>query len=60
MEIGGNGSAASDFNICAGQLSLHSDGLRAELQAFDPPQRADIFLYSTGSRPNLGPFKPPI
>jgi hypothetical protein len=48
-----------NFNY-AGQLSRYCDGLRAGRQGFDPPQRAEVFLCSTASRPALGPSQPPI
>jgi hypothetical protein len=41
-----------------GQLSLHSDGLRAGQPGFDCRQGQEIFLYSTASRLALGPTQP--
>jgi hypothetical protein len=40
--------------------SLYFDGPRAERPWLDIRQRQEIFLYSTASRPALGPTKPSI
>jgi hypothetical protein len=38
---------------------IGSDGLRAGRQGFDSRQGQEIFLFSTASRPALGPTQPP-
>jgi hypothetical protein len=38
----------------------YSDEVRDGRPGFDSRQRQDIFLYSTASRPSLGPTQPPI
>jgi hypothetical protein len=41
-----------------GQLSRYSDGLRAGLPRFDSWQAQEICLFSTASRPAVGPAQP--
>jgi hypothetical protein len=43
----------------SGQLSRYSDGLRAGRPRFDSRQWK-IFLFSTASRPTVGPIQPPV
>jgi hypothetical protein len=43
-----------------GQISPYSDRLQDGRQGFDSRQGQEIFLYSTASRPALGPTQPPI
>jgi hypothetical protein len=40
--------------------SRYSDRLRARRPGFDSRQRQELFLYSTESKPALGPTEPPI
>jgi hypothetical protein len=41
-------------------LSQYSDGLWAGRSGFDSWKGYEIFLYSTASRPPLGPTQPPV
>jgi hypothetical protein len=43
-----------------GYLSRCSDGLRAGRPGLDSRQRQEVFLFSTASRPTLGPTQPPV
>jgi hypothetical protein len=45
---------------CPDQLSRYSDGLRPGRPGFDSWQEQVILLFSTASRPALGPTQPPI
>jgi hypothetical protein len=48
------------YSFISGQLSRYSDGLRVGRPAFDFRYGIDIFLFSTASKPALGPNQPPI
>jgi hypothetical protein len=47
------------YAVQSGQLSQYSDGLWAGLPGFYS-RHGTIFLFSTASRPDLGPTQPPI
>jgi hypothetical protein len=53
-------SLIDETGIIQYQLSQYSDGLRATGSGFDSRQGNEIFVYSTASRPALGPTQPPI
>jgi hypothetical protein len=44
----------------SGIAKRYSDGLRAGRPCFDSRRGQETFLYSTASRPALGPTLPPI